>query len=475
MDSKTKRPLVEPFPMKALPLSLRRYVVEASDSLDVAPELVAVPLLAVCSGLIGNARVLELKEGWSEPAVLWALIVAPSGDKKSPALDSVLRPLKRIESDLHEKYRRKMLAHRRKRRDFDRKLKAWIRTPDKRQPREPREPKSERLSVDDASLPAVASLLRDNPRGLLLAQDELSGWIHVVSKNASHWLEMHGARSLTVDRKSHDEPVIHVRNAALSVVGGIQPGVLDRIMNQKLVDGGFLARFLVALAEPRTARWTETRLDRASESELQSLYLRLRALEPDRGASPGSIEPRTIRLGPGAKERWIDFHNRHEKEGEELEDPLALAWPKLTGCAARLALVLHCVREALGRSRDPTLISTRTMEAAIEFADWFGGQARRLYCNVLREVHEKTAQELARTIELEHHGQVAVRDWQRRKGHASAREARLELGRLEAAGLGRLEQRKPGRRGGRPTEIFVLRRCPKVRCARMRLVENGRD
>ena len=71
-----------PFPTSVLPEPLRSFVIEASDAIGCDPAQIAVPLLPVLAGCIGNKRRIVLKRGWSEPSVIWAVTVARSGTLK---------------------------------------------------------------------------------------------------------------------------------------------------------------------------------------------------------------------------------------------------------------------------------------------------------------------------------------------------------------------------------------------------------
>lgn len=76
------------------------------------------------------------------------------------------------------------------------------------------------------------------------------------------WLEANGGRSYTVDRKANTEPIL-VEHLSVSVLGGTQPGKLDRLL-VKSDDDGLSARFLtlypepVALTRPRVGFDAET-------------------------------------------------------------------------------------------------------------------------------------------------------------------------------------------------------------------------
>src|SRR5262249_51490451 len=84
----------KPFPVKALPEPARGYVDAASRAIGCDSSYVALPLLAALATAIGNSRTIRLKRGWTEPCVLWTVIVGESGTLKSPALDAPLRPIR---------------------------------------------------------------------------------------------------------------------------------------------------------------------------------------------------------------------------------------------------------------------------------------------------------------------------------------------------------------------------------------------
>ena len=84
----------QPFPVDALPEPLRRLVTIGAKAMVCEPSFVALPLLAGAASAIGNARRVQLKRGWSEPAIVWAAIVGDSGTLKSPAIEAALLPVR---------------------------------------------------------------------------------------------------------------------------------------------------------------------------------------------------------------------------------------------------------------------------------------------------------------------------------------------------------------------------------------------
>src|SRR5207248_9333605 len=97
----------------------------------------------------------------------------------------------------------------------------------------------------------LAELLEDNPRGLLLARDELAGWLGSFSRyrgrsalessDLPYWLSIHDARGLRLDRKGGDRRTVYVPRAAVSIVGGLQPGTLARCLSPAYFEAGLVA------------------------------------------------------------------------------------------------------------------------------------------------------------------------------------------------------------------------------------------
>ena len=73
--------------MDVFPPAIRDYVNAAAASLDAPTGMVAVPLLGLVAGLIGNRLHLVLKNDYREWLTLYVAIVAPPGSLKTPAIN----------------------------------------------------------------------------------------------------------------------------------------------------------------------------------------------------------------------------------------------------------------------------------------------------------------------------------------------------------------------------------------------------
>ena len=94
----------QPFPVNCLPKLLMEYVIGAAKSIGCDVAFVAVPMLSAIAAAIGASRIVEVKPGYTQPSILWTGVVANSGSGKSPAQQSALGPLYRIEEAAHDRH-----------------------------------------------------------------------------------------------------------------------------------------------------------------------------------------------------------------------------------------------------------------------------------------------------------------------------------------------------------------------------------
>jgi hypothetical protein len=453
-----------PFPTRVLPEPVRSFVVETAKAIGCDPAFVALPLLAALASAVGNARRLAVKRNWAEPAIVWTAIVGESGTSKSPALEAAVKLIRDRQHAAMERYAAERADHEATAATYERDAAQWRQG--KREgppPAKPDEPKPERFWTDDATTEAVALLLRDNPRGLLMVRDELAGWFafdrYAGGKgggDAARWLEVFGGRPLMVDRKGGG--TLYVPRASVSITGGIQPATLRRALGREHRDNGLAARLLLACPPFRPALWTEAEPDPDTEARLSRVFDRLYLLAPDADGAPVPLT-----LDDGGKAAWVAFHDDHAHEQGRLAGDEAAAWAKLKGYAARLALVLHLARWAGGdRTADPGRVDATSIRAGVELVRWFGDEARRVYARLGESDEDAKARRLAEWIERRG-GVASVRDVTRgpseyrRKPEA----ARHALADLVARGVAVWDHEPPGPKGGRPHErVRLVRREP---------------
>jgi hypothetical protein len=452
-----------PFPVEVLPEPVKSYVVEGAAALGCDPAFVALPALGAMAGAIGNARAVRLKSTWTEPAILWVVVVADSGSLKSPAQELPVKRIYDAQRTMRRDYNERLAEHQQELLRHEVDLVNWKKKPTDKPPQKPEPPICRRVVVADSTIEALAQLLHENPRGLLLVRDELAGWVGGFNayksrggNDAAQWLELHRAGELTVDRKTGQPRSISVSRAAVSVVGGIQPRTLARVLTRDYFESGLAARLLVAMPPRAAKEWTEAELSATTRHRFEQLVEGLLELEPEID-DHGDVRPIVLPLESKALPIWRRFYNAHNREQAALTSDLAAAWSKLEGYVPRLALVLHLARVVGGdNTADGKAIDAASLTAAIKLVDWFKHEAERVYAMLHETDGQRDGRELVERIRAKG-GSITARQLQlssRRYGNVEV--ARAALDALAQAGLGRWVEQPAGERGGRPTQVLVL-------------------
>jgi hypothetical protein len=455
--------LYHPFPVNALPELLRQFVDAGAQAIGCDVSYLALPLLTAIAATIGNTRRLKLKRGWCAPPILWTALVGESGSAKTAALQLVLKPIRERQRKALERHAEAMKQYRADRTRWERDMTTWKKRGSGLPPAEPEEPRPERHIVSDTTVEALAPILLNNPRGLLLARDELAGWIGSFDRYANKgrvgadmafWLSAHNAEPAIVDRKTSG--TVFIPSAAVCVVGGVQPAILRRALGREHRENGLLARLLLAYPPRRPKRWSEADIDPSAEAELARLFDRLYELQPTVG-DDGEPRPVLVHLSDEAKAAWVAYYNEHNREQAEEVGDLASALAKLEEAAARLALVIHYVRWAAGEVADETRLDATSMNAGIVLANWFKHETRRIYAMLDESDAERDRRRLLEWV-ARRGGTTTIREtqqscrWLKEPGAAAA-----ALEGLVQAGLGNWQDSSSTTKGGRPTRVFVLR------------------
>jgi DNA polymerase I-like protein with 3'-5' exonuclease and polymerase domains len=464
------RPLApyKPFPVHCLPEPIASYVRQAAAALNCDSAYIALPCLAAAASLIGNSRSIRLKRDWYEPAVVWAGVVADSGTLKSPAHNLATGFLFKLQKELIQKYRDDLVLYQQEKEQYDaRKREAKKRAGDGETAdvdSSPERPTCHRIVSSDPTIESLADLLEKNPRGILLARDELRGWLGSFTRYKGRsngtdlpgWLEMFRAEALIIDRKTTDRPTIFVPHAAVSVTGTIQPGILAQALTAEHLEAGLAARLLLAMPPKLPKRWSEDEVHPEVRGAYEDVLRKLLELDMDKG-SEGDKVPFAVRLTPEAKKAWVQFYDAWAKEQADVEGELAACYSKLEAYAARLTL-LHHVVSRVKQSTDCDPIEPASVAAGVELARWFAHEARRIYATLRESEGDRQARRLIEFIRS-HGGKMTVRRLRlsNTSRYPTPEAAEEALHALAEADLADWVESPAGPRGGRPTRTLVLR------------------
>ena len=230
------------FPIDIFPEKLQAYILQQNKQNNHDVNLLCSVSLWLFSVLIGNKFTTFINEGWNVSPVMWLMIIADRGSSKTHAINTIIKPLRKIDS--------------KKKIEFDSALAAYDdESKEKR-------PTWKQSLLEDGTREGYTKAMIHNPGGLGLMKDELDGWLsdmdkHSASKGGdeSFWLSSYNNGSYTKNIKSED--AAHVPRMFISLAGSIQPGVLDEIMQRHVVNGLF-DRFLLVPYEDTNFQFSLT-------------------------------------------------------------------------------------------------------------------------------------------------------------------------------------------------------------------------
>jgi hypothetical protein len=290
----------------------------------------------------------------------------------------------------------------------------------------------------------------------LVRKDELSHWIasfdqyrNVKGSDVSRWLTLHSGFFFGLDRRT-DKRHYRIINPRVGLTGGIQPQILRRVLTPEFFERGLPARFLFAFPPFRQDRWSEAIIPEHLRQRILEVFSELWLLQASCD-DDDHAGPTLLALDPDAKEVYTAFYDGCGASAMETDERGEAVWSKLTGYAARLALVGQLVRDPSAK-----IVVSEVMLAACNLAKWCGNEAVRIYAMLAETQDQREQRELVEFVERRG-GVVTVRDVIRcywpLKGEREKAEQTLDQ--LVKTGRGRWEElRPPGR--GRPTRVFRL-------------------
>lgn len=83
---------------------LHRLVTCQADALGVPPEFIFYPLLTSIAACIGVKGCIKINPMWYEPSILWLVVAAKKGEKKTAALKVIRQPFEKLQDEIIQKW-----------------------------------------------------------------------------------------------------------------------------------------------------------------------------------------------------------------------------------------------------------------------------------------------------------------------------------------------------------------------------------
>lgn len=358
-----------------LPETIEDFATIQADVMGVDPGGLAMSALTVCAAAIPDSITIQPKQhdpSWQESARIWTALIGNPSTKKTPVISAVTKPLKRLDRELFKSYAAAKTV-------YDRLSK------DERAAQDA--PKHVRLRLEDTTIEAAQEVLKDSPEGVLVLQDELSGFFGAIDKysgggrgaqkDRAFWLQAFNGGNYTVNRVGRGSSWIE--NLSVSLLGGIQPEPIRAVANDSQ-DDGLLQRLFPIVLRPATLG-KDVAMP-AVESTYDALIERLHGL---RRPIQGGMLDVSIRFDAEGQEVWRKVTSRNfdlVQAWEPINKKLSSHIGKLDGLFARLCLIWHCI-ESTGTRPASTINGDTASRVADFMRDFLFPHAIAFYTDII--------------------------------------------------------------------------------------------
>ena len=401
---------VSPLDPAMLPEAFRAWLVDIAERMSCPLEFPAAPALLACATLIGRKVAVRPKrhDAWQVVPNLWGAIIGSPGMQKSPAVEEALKPLHRLAAAEMEKHK----GDRLKFEDMEAVRKAKGKATSQRLEKEAKNgklsdeqlceiacqargteadlaPTLRRLIVNDPTVEALGERLKENPNGLMLYRDELSGFLRAFEKQGhetdrAFYLEAwNGNGNFTYDRIGRG--TVHIAGVCLSIFGTIQPAPFARYIRAASTGedaDGLMQRFQMLLYPDSVPfRHVDRHPDTHAQKRALEVFLALDKLDvADLSAQTEENSLPYLRFDDEAQDFfdkwWIELETQKLRTGMErpvIESHLS----KYRSLMPSLALLLHLIDVTDGKAWGA--ISINAAERAQAWCEFLEAHARRVY------------------------------------------------------------------------------------------------
>jgi hypothetical protein len=392
---------VKPLDPAMLPECMKDYVTDIAGRMDnSAPDYVAVAVMVALATLIGRKLFIAPKEfdTWRVVPNLWGAAIGRPSAKKTPSLMAAMAPLKGFEAKEFKKFCEATSLHEAQEmlvkvtsKDHETKLAKLVKDGKAEEAKSMVQqsltigqidpPACKRYIVNDATVEKLGELLKDNPMGVMLFRDELTGWLNTLDKQGKEgdramYLECWaGTSDFTYDRIGRG--TLRIESATLSIIGGIQPSkLIPYLAAQKSGKGddGLIERFQL-MVYPDASPFTHVdRLpNELAVQQASEIFAKLDELT-------GELDtPNILRFSPEAQvffNSWYTDNQKLVRSGTltpQLESHLA----KYVSLFPSLALIIHAVD-----SGPEGEVGIASAHKALAWCEYLESHARRVYALV---------------------------------------------------------------------------------------------
>jgi len=314
--------------------NIKSYLEKSALSIGVNYDSLAMALLGNISIAIGGNKIIKLSEGWTEKANLWIALIGKSGVGKTPILEAAGKTvLDKISEN------------------------------------------GKRFFTTNATVESICNLHKDNTTGIGVLNDELSIFLDGKGqyKQGSGNDQAFYVQTWNSKGTNFNDTVKgtrFIKSPYIPIIGGIQPDILQKIINDKNNKDGFASRFLYIFIESQYLSNIDKNeySESISEEERRIFYSLIENLIQNRDTEE------IYSFSEKTKKDLLLYHDELDREALINDELLYSSFRKLKTYSLRLSLIIHLIS-----GNKSSVISEGTIEKTISLTNYFKQNIRKAY------------------------------------------------------------------------------------------------
>lgn len=331
---------------RVLPLALARDLIHDAELLCVDPIVLFNSLLAAVASLGGTKTPLNVQTHEIK-CNIWAITVLESGGGKSRADNVIFAPLRELQANEDENFKRL-------RKDYQKDSSG---TP----------PKLRKYIFEVSTIQAVLRRLSESPgHSSVWARDEIAGLFNSLgqhskgkdSEDQQILLKLWDGGGFNVDRVSLDDSY-SCQASALSISGGIQPGIFRKTFSDPEDSNGLQSRPLYAVPK---------RLKLQRKKGFIHLSERLPLLYDYVNKLPKTV----VKISESADIFYSKIVDDNEDLLETINTASLRTWMfKYPTQVLKIALILHLIECFYSPKKDVNILTAETLQRALHLGEYY--------------------------------------------------------------------------------------------------------
>jgi hypothetical protein len=416
----THTPPVQTLQPQLIPTPFRPWLADVSHRMQTPGDFAAVSAIVITGSIIGAGCGMRPKryDDWEVIPNVWgACIGRPTVTLKTPSMKEPMQQLERLQADYGEQFNEaqkdfefedemQQSIKKSLKADLDKATKktlidkteiAVLRASFKELDTKP-EPTRRLFKTNETSIQSMTLLQTQNPRGILVFRDELTGLLVKWDREdgadeRAYFLEGWNGNGSFTDVKI-GRGLTDAKNICISLLGGIQPDKLKRYLYQAMQgnNDGLMQRLQLAVWPDEPQGWEniDTQPNKADKQRAYEILKTLAELNfIQHGATQSDYDERPyFRFdadGQAVFNKWLTELQTVKIQQED--NPLMLEHlGKFRSLMPSLALIFHCIDIADGKASGP--VSAQAAKLAVDWCEYLESHARRIYAMAESPEHE---------------------------------------------------------------------------------------